>query len=148
MDIRRSSCGSAMGLASDQRGQWHTKKRRWVVICEEKRGFWHQVKICPKEAFDAEQRECEAFRFSLSQCAELFTTKTNLLCPPHSSTQRSRAFSSSDLRVLVSVSQNRVVKRLVGWKKISARLLVKTNSSLVQGATIGCAVSKPKSKPE
>src|SRR5260370_3989834 len=76
------------------------KEEEVVVICEEKRGFCHQVKICPKEAFDADQRECEAFRFSLNHCSELFTTKTSLLCPPHSSTQRTRAFGSSDLRVI------------------------------------------------
>ena len=28
-----------------------------VVICEENHGFWDQIKMCPKEAFDAEQRE-------------------------------------------------------------------------------------------
>src|SRR5258708_15032116 len=68
------------------------KEKEVVVICEEKRGFWHQVKICPKEAFDAEQRECEAFLFSLNQCDELFTTNTSLLCPPPSSTHRSHSF--------------------------------------------------------
>ena len=29
--------------------------REVVVICEEKRGFWHQLKMCSKEVFDAEQ---------------------------------------------------------------------------------------------
>ena len=28
-----------------------------VVTCEENHGFWHQIKMCPEEAFDAEQRE-------------------------------------------------------------------------------------------
>jgi hypothetical protein len=28
-----------------------------VAICEEVHGFWHQVKICPNEEFDAEQQE-------------------------------------------------------------------------------------------
>jgi hypothetical protein len=33
------------------------REKEVVVICEEKHGFWHQLKVCPKEAFDAEQRE-------------------------------------------------------------------------------------------
>jgi hypothetical protein len=33
------------------------REKEVVVTCEEKRGFWHQVRMCPKEAFDAEQRE-------------------------------------------------------------------------------------------
>jgi hypothetical protein len=33
------------------------RERDAVVICEEEHGFWHQVKICPNEEFDAEQQE-------------------------------------------------------------------------------------------
>jgi hypothetical protein len=37
------------------------REKEEVVICEEKVEFWHQVKLCPKEAFDAEQREAVNF---------------------------------------------------------------------------------------
>ena len=33
------------------------RERDVVVICEEEHGFWHQVKMCPNEEFDAEQQE-------------------------------------------------------------------------------------------
>lgn len=33
------------------------REREVVVICEEAHGFWHQVKICSNEDFDAERQE-------------------------------------------------------------------------------------------